>query len=117
VPGDRPGRGAIIADDLSLGEWIEANAPGQRAIDVLAILLLNANQPVATDRLVDQLWGGRPPVGPEDSADLRVEAARVTGDAVSLTRPAGYDLRVRPGELDLHRFQALVAEDGRHHRG
>jgi Transcriptional regulatory protein, C terminal len=35
------------------------HAAKQRAL--LAILLLNANKPVATDRLIDQLWDGRPP--------------------------------------------------------
>ena len=31
----------------------------QRA--VLALLLLHANEPVSTERLVDQLWGEHPP--------------------------------------------------------
>jgi DNA-binding SARP family transcriptional activator len=35
-------------------------AAKQRAL--LAILLLSANQPVATDLLIDRLWNGRPPV-------------------------------------------------------
>jgi DNA-binding SARP family transcriptional activator len=34
-------------------------AAKQRAL--LAILLLNANEPVAADGLIDQLWDGRPP--------------------------------------------------------
>ena len=84
-------------------------AAKQRAL--LAILLLNANQPVATERLIDQLWDGRPPATARKVLQTYVsKLRRVTGDAVLITCPAGYELRVEPGELDLHRFQTLVAQ-------
>src|SRR5262245_65499098 len=41
------------------GRVVPVDAPKPRAL--LAILLLRANQPVSRDRLIDQLWDGRPP--------------------------------------------------------
>ena len=41
------------------GRVIPLNAAKPRAL--LAILLLHANEPVSSDRLVEDLWGGRPP--------------------------------------------------------
>jgi hypothetical protein len=88
---------------------IPVRAAKQRAL--LAILLLNANEPVAADRLIDQLCDGRPPATARKVLQTDVsKLSRVTGDAMLITCPAGYELRVGPGELDLHRFQALVAQ-------
>ena len=41
------------------GRVVALNAAKQRAL--LAILLLHANELVSSDRLIDDLWGGRPP--------------------------------------------------------
>jgi DNA-binding SARP family transcriptional activator len=84
-------------------------AAKQRAL--LAILLLNANQPVATDRLIDQLWDGRPPASARKVLQTYVsKLRRVIGEATLITCPTGYELRVYPGQLDLHRFEGLVAD-------
>jgi DNA-binding SARP family transcriptional activator len=80
----------------------------QRAL--LAVLLLNANEVVSTDRLVDALWGESPPkTALESLHNLVSQLRRVVGDAL-VTRPPGYVLRVEPWRIDLERFQALVAE-------
>jgi len=34
---------------------------GQKQRGVLALLLLHANEVVSTDRLIDEVWGARPP--------------------------------------------------------
>ena len=45
----------VVAD----GRVVRLNAAKPRAL--LAILLLHANEPVSSDRLIDDLWAGRPP--------------------------------------------------------
>lgn len=80
----------------------------QRA--VLALLLLDANHPVAVDRLIDGLWGDRPPGRAVKAIHTYVSRLRkaVPGDRLR-TRPPGYVMELAPGELDLHRFQHLLA--------
>jgi DNA-binding SARP family transcriptional activator len=72
-------------------------------------LLLQANKVVSTNRLVNDLWGEKPPPTAMASLQNAVSALRKTlGDDVLLTRPPGYVLSVAPAELDLARFERLV---------
>ena len=83
----------------------------QRAL--LALLLLNANEAVSTDRLIDQLWGeSRSASATKVLQNYVSKLRRLLGDGVLITRAHGYELRVEPGELDVDRFDDLVA-DGR----
>lgn len=87
--------------------------PRQRAL--LAILLLRANEAVSTDRLIDELWGERPPATAANTVQVYVSQLRKTleaRDAIE-TRAPGYAVRVRPGELDLHRFEELAGRGRR----
>lgn len=88
----------------------------QRAL--LAVLLLNANEVVSSDRLIDQLWGEEPPSTAPKALQVAVsrlrralEPERSSGqtDGVLVTRPPGYELRVERGQLDLHRFEDRMA--------
>jgi DNA-binding SARP family transcriptional activator len=83
--------------------------PKQRA--VLALLLLHANQVVASERLIDQLWGEEPPgtvkvVLQGYISNLRKEL----GAATIATRASGYAIELEPVQLDLHRLEALLAD-------
>ena len=83
----------------------------QRAL--LAVLLLNANQVVSSDRLVDELWTGQAPEAGRAALQVRVSQLRKAlgdGGAALVTRPPGYLVRVGRDELDLHRFEVLVSE-------
>jgi DNA-binding SARP family transcriptional activator len=81
----------------------------QRAL--LAVLLLHANEVVSSDRLIAELWGERPPATAAKSVQTYVSRLRKElGERRLATRPPGYVLRVDPAELDLARFEALVAE-------
>jgi DNA-binding SARP family transcriptional activator len=81
----------------------------QRAL--LAVLLLHANEVVGTDRLIDELWGQSPPLTVTKSVHVYVSRLRKElGEERLITRPPGYLLHVEPDELDLHRFEALLAE-------
>jgi DNA-binding SARP family transcriptional activator len=80
---------------------------------LLAYLLLHANELVASDRLIDELWGERPPPTAAKILQNAVSQLRkALGDDRLLTRAPGYFLRVEPGELDLERFEVLT-ERGR----
>ena len=79
----------------------------QRA--VLAMLLLEPGRIVSVDRLIDALWGEQPPRTATTSLQNLISQLRKTlGTDVLETKPPGYRLRVRPGELDLDRFRVMV---------
>jgi DNA-binding SARP family transcriptional activator len=81
----------------------------QRA--VLALLLLDAGRVVSVDRLVDALWGEQPPRTAVTSLQNFVSQLRKTlGPEILETKPPGYRINVRRGELDLDRFRARVEE-------
>jgi predicted ATPase/DNA-binding SARP family transcriptional activator len=81
---------------------------------ILALLLLRRNEPVSAEQLVLALWGNDAP--PSVVKRLHVHVSRLRralGDPGALTTtPAGYQLRVRPDELDAESF-ARLADEGR----
>jgi DNA-binding SARP family transcriptional activator len=82
---------------------------GQKQRAVLALLLLDAGRVVSVDRLVEALWGEQPPRTAVTSLQNFISQLRKTlGPEVLETRPPGYRLRVRAGELDLDRFRLAV---------
>lgn len=84
---------------------------------LLADLALHANEVLSIDRLVDDLWGERPPRDPLNTIQVYIgqlrrilEPARGRREAARLivsTRP-GYELVVDEGALDMLAFEALV---------
>src|SRR5262245_50063429 len=81
----------------------------QRAL--LAVLLLRANDVVATERLIDLVWGESPPPTVAKSVQTYVSRLRrQLGAGRLVTRAPGYLLRVDPLEVDLARFERLVAD-------
>jgi predicted ATPase/DNA-binding SARP family transcriptional activator len=82
---------------------------GRRQRALLANLLLHANTVVPRDRLIDALWGERPPDTAANALQVAVHGLRKTlGADRIVTRGAGYLLRVKEGELDLERFGVLT---------
>lgn len=78
----------------------------QRAL--LGVLLLHANETVSVARLVDELWGERPPATAEKLVQGYVHALRKQlGEGTLQTRPGGYLLSVAPRSLDLSEFERL----------
>jgi DNA-binding SARP family transcriptional activator len=95
-----------VADD---GEPLQLSGQKQRAL--LALLLLDANRVVSTDRIVDALWGEQPPRTAATSLQNFVSQLRkLLGADVVVTKPPGYQLRIAPEQLDLERFTRLVEE-------
>src|SRR5215208_567213 len=98
--------------EVSRGDAVVA-LPGGKPRAVLAVLLLHANEPVSADRLAMALWGEDASAGAVRTVQVYVSRLRrALGETERLTSSrAGYRLCVRPGELDLDRFERL-AEDG-----
>jgi len=91
------------------GTPVQLAAAKPRAL--LALLLLNRNRVVATERLIDELWGDDPPAQATKTVQVYVSQLRkALGADRLLTRPSGYLLRVDEGELDLEQFERLTAE-------
>src|SRR3954452_13371830 len=88
---------------------------GAKPRAVFAVLALHANQPVSAERVAVALWGEEAPAGAVKTVQVYVARLRKALDDpdVLVTTPAGYCLRVRPGELDAERFERRVAEAGK----
>ncbi|MFE3499063.1 BTAD domain-containing putative transcriptional regulator [Kitasatospora sp. NPDC059160] len=90
----------------------EVGVSGARLRSLLAVLLLHANRPVATDRLQEALWNDGPPASGAAAvhnlvARLRRVLSDGTGRRISAT-PLGYLLAVADGELDCRVFEHHV---------
>src|SRR5580765_6235092 len=84
---------------------------GARQRAMLALLLTRANEVVSTDRLIDELWGARPPRKARNTIQYYISKLRDTlGADRIITRPPGYVIRVESDELDLARFERLSQE-------
>jgi DNA-binding SARP family transcriptional activator len=90
---------------------------GGRKRALLALLLLCRGEVVSTDRLIEELWGGRaPPTAGKILQGYVSQLRRTLSDDGTtrrlVSRVPGYVLQLEPGELDLDRFESLV-ERGR----
>src|SRR5260221_9368992 len=95
---------------VSNGETLDLGGQKQRAL--LAVLLLNANEVVSSDRLIEALWQDEPPDTAQKAVQVYVSQLRkLLGRERLQTKPPGYLLRVDEGELDLARFRTLRAEE------
>ena len=94
---------------------------GRKPRALLALLLLHRGETLGTERLIDELWGERPPATAAKS--LRVHVSRLRGalsagsggrsDELVVTRAHGYQLVLDPEHLDAQRFERLIAEGRR----
>jgi DNA-binding SARP family transcriptional activator len=78
---------------------------------LLALLLLTPNRPVSVDRLLDALWGGDPPGAAPNALQYHVSQLRkaLADGAPIVTQESGYLIQLDPEQLDLLRFERLVA--------
>ena len=85
---------------------------------VFAALLLHRNEVVSVDRLIDVLWGERPPTNAIKNVQVHLSRLRKALEfdgsepekEIVRTRANGYVLEVAPGEVDADRFERLVDE-------
>jgi YVTN family beta-propeller protein len=91
------------------GMVVPLGGPKPRVL--LAMLALHANEVVSRDRLIEALWGDRPPPSVDQSLDTYVSRLRrALGNERLSRRAGGYVLAISPDELDLDRFETLVQE-------
>lgn len=99
----------VVWDD----EGQSVKVPEVKVRALLADLLAHDGGPVATDRLIHDLWGDRPPGRPAGALQARVsQLRRVLGRDRVVRQPPGYRLQFDgdADEVDAGRFGALVAE-------
>jgi YVTN family beta-propeller protein len=97
------------------GVPLDLGARKQRA--VLALLLLEANRVVSTERLIDELWGDDPPETARSALQVYVAGLRKAlgeGGASLRTSAPGYVLDVPAGSTDLDEFARLRADSRPH---
>ncbi|GIG87987.1 BTAD domain-containing putative transcriptional regulator [Plantactinospora endophytica] len=89
--------------------------PEAKVRALLADLLVHAGRPVSVDRLVHDLWGDRLPGNPAGALQTKVSRLRRAlaqaepgAEALVVSRPPGYLLRIDPGALDADRFVELT---------
>src|SRR5262249_41608989 len=119
--GTRRRRGAMefrvlgVLGALDAGLPLSLGGPKQRS--VLAMLLLEANRSVSTDRLIEGLWGAAPPQRAASTLQVYVSNLRKVLEpdrspraepSVLLTQSPGYRLAVDPEQIDLFRFERMV---------
>jgi DNA-binding SARP family transcriptional activator len=92
------------------GHPIPLGGPRQRTI--LALLLTRANEVVSTDRLIDELWGAQAPKTALNALQYHVSQLRksLAPGEVIVTQEPGYLIRLGADELDLLRFERLLAQ-------
>jgi DNA-binding SARP family transcriptional activator len=97
----------VIKHDRALA----LGGPKQRAL--LTILVLHRREVLTTDRLIDELWSDRAPATAAKTVQVYVSNLRKSlGDGLLMTKGRGYVLDVASAQVDVDRFEALVA-DGR----
>jgi DNA-binding SARP family transcriptional activator len=90
------------------GEPVALGAAQQRAL--LAVLVLHRGHAVPMDRLIDDLWGERPPATAAKTVQVYVSQLRKTlGSDVIVTEARGYRLAAAPEQVDADRFDMLAA--------
>ncbi|HEX4724732.1 MAG TPA: BTAD domain-containing putative transcriptional regulator [Pseudonocardiaceae bacterium] len=94
------------------GAVADLGHPRQRV--VLAVLLVDVNRVVSVDRVIDRVWGERPPQRAREAlysylSRLRRVVADVDGVDI-VHHSGGYQLVADPDTVDLHRFRSLVTQ-------
>jgi DNA-binding SARP family transcriptional activator len=115
--------GPVVVYDAATGTGIVPSGPKQRAL--LAALVIHAGEGLSVDRLVEELWGDRPPANAPNALHTHVARLRrllpAPGHEWITTLPTGYLLRLGPASTDVDRFtrlsgqgRAAVPQDPRH---
>ncbi|MDX3105249.1 BTAD domain-containing putative transcriptional regulator [Nonomuraea angiospora] len=88
------------------GEPVKVPEVKVRAL--LADLLIHAGRPVSADRLIEDLWGDRPPANASGALRVKVsQLRRAVGGLVAYKAP-GYVLQVEPSSVDAGLFETLI---------
>jgi predicted ATPase/DNA-binding SARP family transcriptional activator len=85
---------------------------GRKRRALLALLLLNRNELVPSDRLLEEVWGGSNPASAAPSLQVYVSQLRklLGGSDLLQTRSGGYSLVVDDEQVDAARFERHLRE-------
>jgi DNA-binding SARP family transcriptional activator len=79
-----------------------------------ALLALRPGQPVSVGKLIDVLWGDGLAAHPANALQAQIgQLRRTLGATAIITTEAGYALDVGPEDVDMVRFERLVAQGRR----
>jgi predicted ATPase/DNA-binding SARP family transcriptional activator len=94
------------------GQDVPITGPRERAL--IAMLALRAGHVVSVERLIDMLWGDRPPRNPANALQALIARTRKAlgrrGRQVLATREPGYLLAVARDQVDVLRFEDLLSQ-------
>lgn len=94
------------------GKVLDLGPKKQRSL--FALLLINHNRTVATDRILDALWGDD--AGGKENAlwvyisRLRSILSEISADEILVTKDHGYAIEINPTDLDAVQFERLVEQ-------
>ncbi|MGW6496016.1 BTAD domain-containing putative transcriptional regulator [Nonomuraea angiospora] len=88
------------------GEPVKVPEVKVRAL--LADLLIHAGRPVSADRLIEDLWGDRPPANASGALRVKVSQLRRAVGGLVAYRAPGYVLQVEPSSVDAGLFETLI---------
>lgn len=104
--------GPVVVHDGASGTGIVPSGPKQRAL--LATLVIHAGELLPVDRLVEELWGDRPPANAPNALQAHVARLRrllpEPGHEWISTLPTGYLLTLGRASTDVARFTRLSGQ-------
>ncbi|WP_324615626.1 AfsR/SARP family transcriptional regulator [Streptomyces sp. NRRL F-4489] len=96
---------------VQAGDGAAVEVPGTRSRALLAALALQPGRIVPRERLVDWIWGERPPADAANAVQALVSRLRrVLPAGVIEAKSGGYGLVIDPDAVDVSRFDRLVAQ-------
>ena len=84
--------------------------PSGRQRSLLALLLQAGGVPLSRDRLIDELWGDRPPPSAVSALHVHLSKLRALLGGLVVLDTAGYSLMPGAFEIDAWRFDELIDE-------
>ena len=84
--------------------------PGGHQRFLLALLLMAGGVPLSRDRLIDELWGERPPASAISALHVHLSRLRTLLGELLVFDTAGYALRTGELELDVWRLDELIEQ-------
>jgi basic membrane lipoprotein Med (substrate-binding protein (PBP1-ABC) superfamily)/DNA-binding SARP family transcriptional activator len=100
---------AVVGSGAPTGPTTQPSLGGPKQRLVLAMLLADPNRVVSVDRLVDGLWGERPPDTARHTVQSYVSELRKVLGSVIDREGSGYVIRVDADTLDILDFEARIA--------
>ena len=82
---------------------------GSKLQALVALLALGAPHPMSGDRLIDELWGDRPPANPANALQAQVShVRRLLGSDAVVRQGSAYRISVEPDDVDANRLERLI---------